>query len=91
MEGIISSLYQAKEELYFYAHFFFLLKNFLFTWPGRVPLYKQAPRSTIRGLTTLSGAALRARLHKAESYISWLHTAFPSHRYAKKKGPFKDH
>ena len=29
-----------------------------------------------RGLTTLSGAALRVRLHKAESYITLLHSLF---------------
>ena len=80
MERIIfGSLYQAKEGLYFNVHFFF--KEELSIYVARqsgvaFPLYKQAPRPTIRVLTTLSGAALRARLHKAESYISWLHSPF---------------
>ena len=61
---IFASLYQAKEVLYFYTHFFFFIEELSIYVPGRsgvaFPSYKQDFGGENFGvLTTLSGAALR--------------------------------
>ena len=69
---LFASLYQPKEVLNFYTHFF--IEELSIYVPGGVALRslyikKASAAEKFRGLTTLSGAALRARLRKAESYI----------------------
>ena len=82
MEWIIfGGLYQAKEGLYFYTQFFIELSIYVARQSSvAFPLYKQAPRSNIRG---------RFWCSQNEALQGWiLHLkvvfAFPSHRYEKR-------
>ena len=76
---IFACLYQAKEGLIFYVHFFTEELSIYVARQngiGSLNINKASAAKNSEVPMTLSGAVLRARLCKAESYILWLHSPY---------------